>query len=67
MSTVRRHLPTVLISAGLVAWAWFNLVPHPEKLEGPLPEFSAATLAGARLTKADLKGKVAILNFWSPG
>jgi cytochrome c biogenesis protein CcmG/thiol:disulfide interchange protein DsbE len=31
----------------------------------PLPDFSATTLDGKRITKKDLQGKVAIVNFWA--
>lgn len=31
----------------------------------PLPDFTATTLEGKRITKADLKGKVVIVNFWA--
>ncbi len=37
------------------------------KLSGPLPPFSARALSGETLTNDALRGKVAILNFWSPG
>ena len=35
------------------------------KIDKPAPDFSLMGLTGSRVTKASLKGKVAIVNFWA--
>lgn len=69
---VRRHL--TLGNALLVAVALFALVrlsPHLGAIVGIrsgddlAPAFAVATLDGATLASADLRGKVVLVNFWA--
>ncbi len=61
-----RALGWIAGAAVLGAFAWANL-RSTVALSGPLPEFQATAVDGRKLSRADLLGKVSLINFWSPG
>jgi thiol-disulfide isomerase/thioredoxin len=36
-----------------------------QQVKGPAPEFELANVAGGKLSSADIKGKVAVIDFWA--
>ena len=39
--------------------------PAPTSAKGPAPDFELENIAGGKIKAADLKGKVAVLDFWA--
>jgi hypothetical protein len=66
-SRAREWLGTGLFVVVAVAVLHFVNAPRVKTLSGELPAFTAQTANGTTLRSEDLKGKVTLLNFWSPG
>jgi hypothetical protein len=64
---VRSWGPTIAFGIFAAVALHYMTAARVVKLSGPLPAFSARTLSGETLNSDGLRGKVAILNFWSPG
>ena len=47
--------------------AWQRLLQTPSRLPSPLPDLTLIDIHGNKITLASLRGKVLIVNFWSPG
>jgi cytochrome c biogenesis protein CcmG, thiol:disulfide interchange protein DsbE len=69
MRRLRLFLPLIVFAVlAVLLWRGLALDPNhmPSALEDrPLPEFTAASLAGGQLTRSDLLGQVALLNVWA--
>jgi hypothetical protein len=60
-------MPTVAFVATTALVIHYATAARVASLSGQLPAFAGTTVSGETLRSSDLRGKVAILNFWSPG
>ena len=62
--TARRRIALMLATLSLMAFAAPALAKTPV-VGQPAPDFKVETLDGIKLTLADFKGQVVVLNFWA--
>lgn len=54
----------VLALLGLLGWGLVQAQAGPRD-EGPAPDFTLVTFSGEQVTLSDLRGRVAVINFWA--
>ena len=55
-----------MAAVAVAAVAYFAFAPNgPARMPAQVPEISLTTIQGEKLTAADLRGKVVLVNFWA--
>jgi cytochrome c biogenesis protein CcmG/thiol:disulfide interchange protein DsbE len=57
-------LAVILVAASLASGVAFSRKPSPI-VDAPAPDFQVTTFDGRKLSLADFKGQVVVLNFWA--
>jgi cytochrome c biogenesis protein CcmG/thiol:disulfide interchange protein DsbE len=62
--TAKVWLAAILVAASLMTGVAFSRKPSPV-VDAPAPDFQVTTFDGQKLSLADFKGQVVVLNFWA--
>ena len=66
MKSATRAIIAALAVAAAASGAYFAFAPNgPARMPAQVPEISLTTIQGEKLTAADLRGKVVLVNFWA--
>jgi peroxiredoxin len=66
MKSATRTIIAAVAVAAVASSAYFAFAPNgPARMPAQVPEISLTTIQGEKLTAADLRGKVVLVNFWA--